>query len=190
MYLIGRKIRYRSRILPAVNHRNPRKVHGPWENWRAAGSTRGWNHNYIGWLIYIDDNRTLKWDTMCMKVYCSPESAGQFGPSADPAAAATRTSGVINCIGIVYNQPWVDLFPRTHSMNLPITPSEGYTWIFPRIRRTKRFQFTHSQWVKIVSRQKVDSRKIQKITQKNSPFIQNSIRFLVISSNTFVSREP
>lgn len=80
---------YRSRILSAVIH--PRKVHGPRENWRAAGSTRGWNHNYIGQLIYIytfiylDDNRTLKWDTMRMKLYCSPESVGQFDPSADRA---------------------------------------------------------------------------------------------------------
>lgn len=40
---------------------------------------------YIYTFIYIDDNRTLKWDTMCMKLYCSPESVGQFGPSADQA---------------------------------------------------------------------------------------------------------
>lgn len=40
---------------------------------------------YIYTFIYIDDNRTLKWDTMCMKLYCSPESIGQFGPSADQA---------------------------------------------------------------------------------------------------------
>lgn len=49
---------------------------------------------------------------MCMELYCSPESAGQFGPSADPAASVTRTSRVINCIGIVHEEFWLDVFPR------------------------------------------------------------------------------
>ncbi|KOX67959.1 hypothetical protein WN51_07939 [Melipona quadrifasciata] len=59
--------------------------------------------------IYRRQWDTLKWDTMCMELYCSPESAGQFGPSADPAASVTRTSRVINCIGIVHEKFWLDL---------------------------------------------------------------------------------
>ncbi|KAK1117704.1 hypothetical protein K0M31_015647 [Melipona bicolor] len=65
--------------------------------------------------IYRRQWDTLKWDTMCMELYCSPESAGQFGPSADPAASVTRTSRVINCIGIVHEKFWLDVFPRTYS---------------------------------------------------------------------------
>lgn len=56
---------------------------------------------YVCTFIYIDDNRTLKWDTMCMKLYCSPESVGQFGPSADQAIVC-HTYTIIKCIGIVY----------------------------------------------------------------------------------------
>lgn len=56
---------------------------------------------YVCTFIYLDDNRTLKWDTMCMKLYCSPESVGQFGPSADQAIVC-HTYTIIKCIGIVY----------------------------------------------------------------------------------------
>ena len=68
-------------------------------------SSRG--DSWVKWQLYRSAHiyrrqwDTLKWDTMCMELYCSPESAGQFGPSADPAASVTRTSRVINCIGIV-----------------------------------------------------------------------------------------
>ena len=67
---------YRSRIASAVIHPSTGVMFTVLEkDWRAAGATRGWNHNYIGQLIYIDDNGTHSSGIQCAWSFIVPLKA-------------------------------------------------------------------------------------------------------------------
>lgn len=92
---------------------------------------------YIYIYMYLDDNRTLKWDTMCMKLYCSPESVGQFGPSADQAIVCHTYHRRHQTHWHRLQEFLAECIPRIHS-NLPC---QIKSFRFIIIRPTVRFTY-------------------------------------------------